>query len=145
MKHTHTHMRTNKTQVLARLRNLPSRMLGEGLSQDRSPGLLVVISIAASFYLFLLLSPPTKILESVKAVSPGRLYAKKQCNREGHLFGNCSPKGCILCFKFCKVISEAHIFICPGFAVKRNVELSSILSIVFMKSWRTKFLYFNLC
>lgn len=44
-------------------------------------------------------------------------------------FGNCNPKGCILCFKFHHVISEAYVFICPGFAIKQNVALSVILDI----------------
>ena len=54
-------------------------------------------------------------------------------------FGNCSPKGCILCFKFHNVTSEAYVFICPGFAIKQNVALSIILDMVIRKVLHLKF------
>lgn len=57
---------------------------------------------------------------------------KERCNGEGHLFGNCNPKGCIPRFKFCNVISEAYVFICPGFAIKQSVAFSAVLDMVIM-------------
>lgn len=53
---------------------------------------------------------------------------------EWHLSGNCNPEDCILCLTFCHVISDTHVLICPGFAIKQNIEFSTILYLAVMQS-----------
>ena len=93
------------------------------------------MTISATFCASLLLTPPREMLGSVQAatrevVCEKTLWIRTWRDGEAYLLGNCSPKGCLLCFKLHNVISEAYVFTCPGFAIKQNIALSVTLDVV---------------
>ena len=93
------------------------------------------MTISATFCASLLLTPPREMLGSVQAATrevecEKTLWMRTWRDGEAYLLGNCSPKGCLLCFKLHNVISEAYVFTCPGFAIKQNIALSVTLDVV---------------